>query len=205
VNDGMTQTREMFKPRFHLILEVVMTRTLGVSFLLVGFLAAALFAAESEDAPAPTEDRVGFPKAYADKYTVLRSVNRPEKQERVTVFGNDLAASVTRADQRPYPFGSIIVMETASALKDSQGKPLVDDKGYYRKDKVVGLHVMRREKDFGEAYAKNRTGEWEYVEYRADGSYITPPRKSFACAECHVKAGRDRDFVFQGRFPAQAH
>jgi hypothetical protein len=114
-----------------------------------------------------------------------------------------LTASVTRADQRPYPYGSIIVMETASVLKDSQGKPLVDDKGTYRKDKVVGLHVMRREQDFGEAYAKNRTGEWEYVEYRADGTYITPPRKSFACAECHVKAGRDRDFVFQGRFPAE--
>ena len=41
---------------------------------------------------------------------------------------------------------------------------------------------MRREKGFGEAYGKNRTGEWEYVEYRADGTYITPPRKSFACA-----------------------
>ena len=49
---------------------------------------------------------------------------------------------------------------------------------------------MRREKGFGGAYGKNRTGDWEFVEYRPYGSTITPPRKSFVCAECHVKAGR---------------
>ena len=52
-----------------------------------------------------------------------------------------------------------------------------------------------------EAYGKNRTGEWEYVEYRDDGSYITTSKRSFACAECHVKAGGKRDFVYRGRFP----
>ena len=67
---------------------------------------------------------------------------------------------------------------------------------------MLGLHVMRREQGFGESYGKNRTGEWEYVEYRADETYITPPQKSFACAECHVKAGRERDFVYRGRLPA---
>lgn len=60
---------------------------------------------------------------------------------------------------------------------------------------------MRREKDFGAAYGENRTAEWEYVEYRADGSHLTPPQKSAACAECHVKAGAQRDFVYRGRLP----
>ena len=91
--------------------------------------------------------------------------------------------------------------ETAGALKDGDGKPQLDGEGHLRKGDVVGLHVMRREKGFGEAYGKNRTGEWEYVEYRADGSYITPPRKSFACAECHVRAGGERDFIYRGRLP----
>jgi hypothetical protein len=171
------------------------------SFLLVGFLASLLPAAESEQAAAPTVDRVGFPKAYQEKYQVLRTVNKKEEQKVVTVYGNGLAASITNAAQLPYPNGSIIVMETAGALKDAQGKPLLDGQGNYRKDQVLGLHVMRREKDFGEAYGKNRTGDWEYVEYRADGSYITPPQKSSSCAECHVKAGRERDFVYRGRFP----
>jgi chitinase len=150
---------------------------------------------------APHEDRVGFPEGYAKKFEVLRTVERTEKSQVVTVFGNEPAASVRDASTLPYPFGSILVMETAAALKDAQGKPRLDENGRLRKGDVVGLHVMRREKDFGEAYGKNRTGEWEYVEYRADRTYITPPQKSFTCAECHVKAGRDRDFVYRGRFP----
>ncbi len=58
---------------------------------------------------------------------------------------------------------------------------------------------MRREKDFGKAYADKRSAEWEYVEYRVDRSYITPPQKSTACAECHIKAGPEKDFVYGGR------
>jgi hypothetical protein len=63
---------------------------------------------------------------------------------------------------------------------------------------------MRREKDFGKAYAINRAGEWEYVEYRPDGTYVTPPQKSATCAACHLKAGAERDFVYRGALPAAA-
>lgn len=172
--------------------------------LLTGLLASSLLAAESEKtpAPAPAVDRVGFPKAYAETFQVLRTVNKEKELKVVTVYGNEPAASVTNAAQLPYPYGSVIVMETAGALKDAQGKPLLDDRGNLRKDKVASLHVMRREKDFGAAYGPNRTAEWEYVEYRADGSHLTPPQKSASCAECHVKAGAKRDFVYRGRLPA---
>ncbi len=94
------------------------------------------------------------------------------------MFGNEQAASVRHFDDLPYPYGSVIVMETAGALKNEGGKPHLDDKGHLRKGEVVGLHVMRRENGLGEAYGKNRTGDWEYVEYRTDGSYITTARGS---------------------------
>ena len=175
-------------------------KTITGTFLILLTVTAVLPAAETEIPPAPTVDRVGFPKDYADKFQVLRSVNRAEKQQVVTVFGNKLAASVTRTNDLPYPYGSVIVMETTDAAKDAQGKPLADGQGHFRKDKVVGLHVMRREKDFGEAYRQHRTGEWEYTEYRADGTYITPPQKTTSCAECHVKAGPAKDYVFKARF-----
>ena len=136
-------------------------------------------ARRTENLPTPKVDRVGFPKDYSKTFEVLRTVERPEKQQVVTVFGNERAASVRGVEDLPYPYGSVIVMETAGAIKDEQGKPRLDDKGHLRKGDVVGLHVMRREKGFGEAYGENRTGEWEYVEYRADGTYITPPNKSF--------------------------
>jgi hypothetical protein len=91
-------------------------------------------------------------------------------------------------------------METASTVKDPSGQPVKDAAGKLVKEKVLGLHVMRREKDFGIAYAEKRSGEWEFVEYRADGSYITPPEKSAHCAECHIKAGTEKDFVYNGSF-----
>jgi hypothetical protein len=175
---------------------------LGIPLLLAGLWAPALRAAESGDPPAPAVDRVGFPKDYREKYTVLRRVERPEKRQVVTVYGNEPAASVRRTEDLPYPYGSILVMETAGTPTDPRGKPGPEAKGHLREGPVVGLHVMRREKDFGAAYGPNRTGEWEYVEYRPDGSYITPPQRSHACAECHLKAGRERDFVYRGRLPA---
>jgi hypothetical protein len=114
---------------------------------------------------------------------------RHEKEgEVVTVYGNAAAASVTNAAQLPYPYGSVIVMETAKLPKGGAGKP-----------EAFKMHVMRREKDFGRAYEANRSGEWEYVEYRPDGSYLTPPAKSAACSACHVKAGAGKDFVYQAR------
>ncbi len=166
-------------------------------------MAATAFSAEAPSTPpAPGSDRVGFPEAYQENFKVLRSINRAEKQQVVTIYGNDLAASVTRTNDLPYPNGSVIVMETADAKKDAASKPLLDEQGHYRKDKILGLHVMRRGKDFGEAYGTNRSGEWEYVEFRADKTYITPPQRSFACASCHIKAGSEKDFVYGARFAA---
>ena len=113
-------------------LEVAVIRTICVLVASAAALAAIAFAADSPDAPAPTVDRVGFPKGYQDKYAVLRTVNKPDNAQIVTVYGNEQAASITRTDQLPYPYGSIIVMETATATKDSQGKPIVDKNGAFR-------------------------------------------------------------------------
>ena len=170
--------------------------------LLLAATVATLLAARAEDAPAsaPTTDRVGFPTGYAEKFTVLRTTTDEKNAKQVTVYGNGPAASVTDRSALPYPNGSVLVMETASLKKDAAGKPVADAAGKFRKDQVLGLHVMRREAGFGEAYATNRTGEWEYVEYRADGTHLTPPSKSAACAACHVKAGKEKDFVFKARF-----
>ena len=162
-------------------------------------LARSAFAAET-NSPAPAEDRVGFPKDYSSTYQVLRIVVREEGKKVVTVYGNGQAASVTNRAQLPYPYGSVLVMETASTLKGADGKPQIGSSGAWQKEKVLGLHVMRRAKDFGAAYASKRSGEWEFVEYRADGSHITPPQKSASCAECHIKAGAENDFVYKGRF-----
>jgi hypothetical protein len=149
---------------------------------------------------APQVDRIQFPKNYAKTFTVLRTVPRLEKKEVITIYGNKQAASVTDPAQLPYPYGSIIVMEKSALKSDAEGKPVLDSENNPQKSEVLGMHVMRREPGFGVEYGENRTGEWEYVEYLPDGGYITPPAKSFSCAECHLKAGPEKDWVFHGRF-----
>ena len=179
------------------------------SLCLIAGLGILVFSVSAEpekpvpDKPAPVTDRVKFPEGYAEKFKILRTTNRAEKGQVVTVYGNAIAASVTRTNDLPYPNGSIIVMETSEAAKDADGKPLRDDQGHFKKAAAVGLHVMRREKGFGEAYGPNRSGEWEFAEYKPDGSYITPPAKSAACAECHIKAGPQRDFVYKAALASQ--
>jgi hypothetical protein len=180
---------------------VASLKQLSVMIGIVLMLTSIPLRATDEDSPGPEKDRVDFPRDYAKSFEVIRTVERLEKHQVVTVYGNEKAAAVRAASDLPYPYGSVIVMETAGVLKDDQGMPRRDGGGRLLKGNVAGLHVMRREKGFGEAYGKNRTGEWEYVEYRADGTYITPPRKSFACAVCHLKAGGARDFVYHGRLP----
>src|SRR5262249_39774205 len=162
-----------------------------VEFFL-GSLAVVVLGAGSEDQPAPSSGHVAVPPGYREQYEVLCRFEKADKKQVVTVYGNDAAASVKSVSQLPYPYGSVIVMETSSAVTDSEG--------HYRQDKALGLHVMKKQHGFGEEYRQNRTGEWEYVEYGPSGDYITPPNKSGVCAQCHVKPGKEKDFVYGGRF-----
>lgn len=169
--------------------------------LLLATLPACLaLGDDAKPQPAPKVDRVGFPKGYQTQFTVLRQFPRGTNQV-VTVYGNAAAAKVKALADIPFADGSVIVMETADVARDAAGKTLTEADGSPKKAKVAGMHVMRRGEGFGEAYEHNRAGNWEFTEYKADGSYITPPEKSAACAECHIKAGKEHDFVFRGRLP----
>ena len=68
--------------------------------------------------------------------------------------------------------------------------------GRYTRDELFGLFLMRKEAGFGANYGELRNGEWEYVAYRPDGTSLTPPERSGACAACHTEAGYGKDFVF---------
>jgi ketosteroid isomerase-like protein len=152
----------------------------------------------SELAPAPKVDRVGFPKDYRTTFKVLGVPARTNSSPDVvmTAYGNDLAASAMNAGQFPLPNGAIILMEFAEALKDSEGKPMRNANGQWQKGEVEHVDVMRRGDGFGEAYGANRSGQWEFAGYQLDGTYSTAPPKSASCAQCHQKAGASKDFVF---------
>jgi hypothetical protein len=144
---------------------------------------------------APTEDRVGFPEGYQDNYTVMFVLDRPDNKQVRVIYGNDLAVSAKFGE--PFPYGSIMVMETWSTKKDEQGNVLLDESRRYQRDALQGIFVQRKEPGFGEAYAVQRSGEWEYVAFRPDRTYSSPPQNTNACASCHQDAGKTRDWSFR--------
>jgi plastocyanin len=174
-------------------MKAVATKTLSL-FLLT----ASGIDLTGQNPPAPTEDRVGFPTAY-QSMQVMYVFDRPDNKQVRTIFGNPAAASVRNGNQASYPYGSVLVMETWRALQDRDGNPILDGNGRYQKDPaaVPTLFVMRKGQGFGVDYGPNRTGEWEYVAYRPDGTVQTTPRNSFSCAICHTQAGGGKDWVFR--------
>ena len=173
---------------------------LGGSALVASLLAflAAMQAPDVQDAAA---DRVGLPR-YDQGFVVLRSFYAAQRQRVGIVYANAQAASVTELSRLPYPYGAIFVVEWRDAILDAASAPQRDAIGNFRTGEIVQIDVMRREPGFGTAYGAARTGEWEYVSYRPDGSHFVAPGQSASCAACHRQAGEARDFVFRGRVPS---
>ena len=129
-------------------------------------------------------------------------LDRPDTRQIRSVYANDVAASVVDGNQASYPYGSVVVMETWAALKDTDNNAILTAEGRFQKDAAAlpTVFAMRKEKGFGAAYGPNRNGEWEYVSYNMDKSFATAPQNSFTCATCHTQAGQGKDWVFRAAF-----
>jgi len=152
----------------------------------------------TQNPPAPTADRVGFPAGY-ESWPVLYVFDRPDTRQVRTIFANEPAFGVKDGEQSNYPYGSILVMQTWACLRSATGACVLDENGRFQKDPAAAptIFVMKKDRGFGEAYQQNRTGEWEYVAYRPDGSYQTTPQNSFSCAVCHSEAKKADDFTYR--------
>jgi uncharacterized cupredoxin-like copper-binding protein len=146
-------------------------------------------------APDATVDRVGLPEAYQDRLSTFYVFDRSDNRQVRHIYGNRQAFAAR--DGQPFPYGSILVMETWRAKLGPDNQIALDASGRYQKDELAGVFVMRKEPGFGTKYGPDRTGEWEYVAYRPDGmGFQTAPERSQACAQCH-KASSDahKDWV----------
>jgi plastocyanin len=143
----------------------------------------------------PTVDRVGFPEGYQENFSIFYEFDRTQNGSARVIYANEAAAAV-QADQPFFPYGSVLVMDVYRTQKDDDGNVVLDKNGNYVKDELFGLFVMRKERDFGTKYGEQRNGEWEYAAYRPDGSVLTPPERTLACAACHVEASEGKDWVF---------
>jgi plastocyanin len=145
--------------------------------------------------PAPTEDRVGFPENYAQDFKLMYVMDRVDNSQVRIICGNDLAVATEEGE--PFAYGSALVMETWRTKRDASGAVIKDENGRFIRESLSGIFVMRKEEGFGEAYQEQRSGEWEYVAYRPDGEFLTPPERTNPCAACHVQATEAQDWVFR--------
>lgn len=141
--------------------------------------------------PDATVDRVGLPEEYrsrlGDFYVFDRSDNRQVRH----VYGNREALAAREG--QPFPYGSVLVMETWRAKLGPDNQPALDASGRFLKDELAAIFVMRKDLGFGAKYGPDRTGEWEYVAYRPDGmGFQTAPERSQACAMCHLATSDGR-------------
>lgn len=145
--------------------------------------------------PAPAVDRVSFPEGYQTQFKQFFVFDRIDAKSVQYVCANDIAASVNKG--QPFPYGSVLVFETWRPKVDASSDVVLDPNGHMIRATLNTIFVMRKEKGFGEAYGDFRSGEWEYVAYRPDKTYQTPPQNSASCSACHVAAGKDNDWVFR--------
>lgn len=146
--------------------------------------------------PAPAEDRVGFPENYETEFKLFFVFDRPDRKLVRAICGNEIAAQHQPGE--PFAYGSVLLMISYSAKLDANGQPVLDENGHYIAEKLVALHVQRKEEGFGEAYGPNRAGEWEFVAFNGDGTYQNRPETTNFCAVCHGgEGGASVDYVFR--------
>ena len=145
--------------------------------------------------PAPATDRVGFPDGYQTAFKFLYVYDRMDAKSISYICGNDAAASVHQG--QAFPYGSVLVFEQWRPKEDAAGNTIKDANGHLIRTTLNAIFVARKEQGFGEAYQAFRTGEWEYVAYRPDKTFQTPPNLSASCSSCHQASNPTRDWTMR--------
>ena len=139
---------------------------------------------------------MSLPTDFASRFVNLGGTVYVESLDRVTaVFANDVLAA--RTDSLPYADGSVILFEFAEPVRDDEKRLELDERGQPRKGTVVRIDMMRR---MSGASGAGRAGAWEFASFRPDGtSRIDEDGGPQTCAECHLEAGAEKDFVYRRR------
>ena len=138
-------------------------------------------------------ERVSLPSGYKDHVTYL-TADRPFN-DTVRVFYASPGAAKSVRSGRPLPRGSVVTMEVYKAEADARGRPVKGADGRFTRGELVAIMVMEKRSGWGAEYPKDiRNGEWEYAEFRPDGSRHEPS-DTRACLECHKQVSK-QDFVF---------
>jgi hemoglobin len=139
------------------------------------------------------DGEVAPPPEYRSWPRFLSSIDRADVAQVREIYVNPVGASARRG--RPFPDGTIFVMEIYQARPHADGAPAFDPSGRFVKGPLQKLFVMAKGEGWGEAVApaRLRNGDWVYSSFLPDGR--TPSEDDLAaCRGCHLPLAK-QDFV----------
>ena len=126
-----------------------------------------------------------FPSNYQQDFVHYAKIACPNSRIVRQIYANSMAVNAAR-ESKPLPDGSVIVMETHSAIVDANGQLMPNS--------LNNVFIREKRANFGHEHSENlRNGNWKYVWYSPTGSLVSSSETS--CLSCHTRVS-DRDYVF---------
>lgn len=150
--------------------------------------------ADSVAAPGLKDGELAVPANYRRWPVFLAGVDKVKAKQIRDIYISPQGHKTKRGDE--FPIGTISVMEIWNPKLKADGFPQMSGDGKMIKDSLKLVFVMGKSKGAGSMVdSAQRTGDWVYAGYQADG--VTPggPGAS-ACRGCHITQP-DKDWIFR--------
>ena len=126
-----------------------------------------------------------FPSNYQQDFVHYASVTCPNSRIVRQIYANPVAVNEAR-ENNLLPDGSVIVMETHSAVADANGQ--------LTPSRLNNVFIREKRANFGQEHSANlRNGNWKYAWFSPTGNLVS--NRESSCLSCHTRVS-DRDYVF---------
>jgi hypothetical protein len=145
-------------------------------------------------------DRIAFPEGFEKTYKLYGVIDRPDSKV-VRYFYVDPASLKAATYGKPLPDGTTLVMAFKKAKLGPDGEPVLDKNGHMIPDgDFTRVAVQKKGKGWGADHSeKQQNGDWEYAEFKPDGSRNADVKSYDSCFSCHnnrQKPAEDFTFLF---------
>ena len=138
-------------------------------------------------------EKVKFPSGYKN-YVLYTTVDRPDVKQYRELYATPAAIKAAK-EGKPLPSGTVLTLVQYKAKLDEKGEPMKDVSGRFIKGDMIAIVVMEKRTGWGVEYPEGiRNGEWEYAQFKSDGTLNTAVDVK-KCFECHKPLDK-QDYVF---------
>jgi len=167
-------------------------RSFAASLAVLSFVVLFLVTAPITASP-PGDGELPLPAGYHAWPKFLTAVQRPDAKQVRDIYINSVGATTPRG--RPFPNGTIFVMENFSVKEQPDGTLKTGPDGMLVKGELSKIFVMGKGEGWGQGVPDAlKTGSWVFAAFSPDGK---PLAENFnKCRTCHVPMTK-KDFVIR--------